>query len=53
MLRLRTGRTAEEVGWALGVSRSAVLHWETGERTPKARHLKGFREFCRKALARK
>jgi transcriptional regulator with XRE-family HTH domain len=51
MVRLRAGLSCREVAQKLGVSRQLVQFWEIGKRTPSPRHLKGFRDFCRKALA--
>lgn len=35
LVRVRAGLTQAEIGGLLGVDRSAVARWESGERTPQ------------------
>lgn len=50
-LRLQAGLTQAEVAEAIGVSRPAVVRWESGERTPRNPHLDKYVELLRRLAA--
>ena len=42
LIREAVGISQDELGRALGVSGACVSRWESGERTPRGKHLDGY-----------
>lgn len=46
-LRIEAGATLDEVALAVGVSRTAVIGWESGEYSPRGEHLRRYLDVLR------